>query len=348
VTINTKAAAPTRQANVQLLGAMRDRLRGVRGITAVSYARRPVQTGWSNERLIGADGRPLIAERNEVGSGYFRMLGVTPIAGHDVDTRDADRDAIPIVINQRLATALFSGQPPVGRMLPLNAYPKPMMVVGVVPNGWYSGHRRQSDPNFVFVSAENAPQAEYRRLDVGAPDETTLYVRYSGLLDEIVPAVTRTLRAVDDRAPVVYLRTMTEQLESLTWPIEALTLLLALFAGGSLLIATIGQYAAMAFTMRRRIREFGIRIALGASSRDVVASVVREGFRLTAAGLGIGCALGLGTASGLRFALFGVTPTDAPTYLAVVALLGAASLIACYVPAHRAARMDPMQALRDE
>jgi ABC-type antimicrobial peptide transport system permease subunit len=265
--------------------------------------------------------------------------GVTRLAGYDVDEHDADRGAIAAFINQRLAAALWPGQPAVGRMLRLGSYPQPVVIAGVAPNGLYSGYRRQSDPNFLFVSASQAPPP---------PDEMTLYVRYSGPLDDVVPAISRTLRAVDDRAPIVYLRTMDDQLESLTWPIHALTILLALFAVGSLLIATIGQYTAMAFTMRRRIRDFGVRMALGASSRDILASVVVEGLRLTAVGLAIGCALSLAIARSLRSMLFGVTPTDARTYIGVFALLAAASVVACYLPAHRAARIDPMQALREE
>jgi ABC-type antimicrobial peptide transport system permease subunit len=139
-----------------------------------------------------------------------------------------------------------------------------------------------------------------------------------------------------------------DQLESLTWPIQALAVLLALFAVVSLLIAMIGQYAATAFTMRRRVRDFGVRIALGASSHDILASVVREGLVLTAVGLAIGAALSLATASALRSMLFGLTPTDTRTYIGVLALLAAASLFACWLPARRAARIEPMQALRQE
>ena len=141
--------------------------------------------------------------------------GVTRLAGYDVDEHDADRGAIAAFINQRLAAALWPGQPAVGRMLRLGSYPQPVVIAGVAPNGLYSGYRRQSDPNFLFVSASQAPPP---------PDEMTLYVRYSGPLDDVVPAISRTLRAVDDRAPIVYLRTMDDQLESLTWPIHALTI----------------------------------------------------------------------------------------------------------------------------
>jgi putative ABC transport system permease protein len=339
VTINTKAAARTRETSVTLLDAMAERLRTVHGITAVSYARRPVQSFWWVEQIGTAIGGPVAAERTEVGPGYFRAMGVTPLAGHDFDGRDTDPSTIAAIINQRLAAALWPGQPALGRIVRLASYPKPLVITGVVPNGLYSGYRRQSDPNFVFVSSRQAPPV---------PEQMTLYVRYSAPLGDVVPAVGRTLGAVDDRAPIVYLRTLDEQLESLTWPVRALTTLMASFAFGSLLIATIGLYAAMTFTMRRRIRDFGVRIALGASPHHILTAVVREGLALTMVGLGIGAALSLAIAIGLRSLLFGVAPTDAPTYGGVVALLTAASLVACYLPAYRASRIDPMQALRQD
>src|SRR5947207_6603799 len=211
-------------------------------------------------------------------------MGVSPLAGHDFDTRTASGGAIAAIVNQRLASALWPGQPAIGRTLRLASYPRPIVIAGVAPDGLYSGYRRQSDPNFVLVSANDAPPN---------PGQLTLYARYTGALADIVPAVGRALRTVDDRAPIVYVRTMEDQLASLTWPLHALTMLLTLFAVGSLLIAALGQYAAMAFTMRRRIRDFGIRIALGASTSDIIAGVVREGLGLTVAGLAIGLVLSL-------------------------------------------------------
>jgi predicted permease len=338
VTINTKAAAATNAANVRLLERMVEGVRAVPGVSTASYARRPIQNFWVPERLGGGAGeRPIVAERNEVGSAYLRTMGVTPIAGHDFDARGDAAGAV--IVNQRLANLLWPGEPAVGRTLRLGTSAQPLVVAGVAPNAFYSGYRREPDPNFVFVAASHA---------LPAPDEATLYVRYAGIEEGIVPAVTRALRAIDDRAPIVYLRSLEEQLEGLTWPIHALAILLAAFAVASLAIATIGQYAAVAFTMRRRIRDFGVRMALGASSADILGSVVREGLRLTAAGLLIGGALSIAAATGLRSMLFGVTPTDARTYVVVFALLGAASLIACYLPARRSARIDPMQALRQE
>ena len=131
-------------------------------------------------------------------------------------------------------------------------------------------------------------------------------------------------------------------------PLWMLAMLLTLFAGGSLLIAAIGQYAVVAFDARRRSREFGVRIALGASSRQLISSVVSESFRLTAVGLVIGFALSVAVAMVLARVLYGVTPTDPRTFGSVFVLLAGASLLASYLPARRAANTDPMVVLRTE
>jgi ABC-type antimicrobial peptide transport system permease subunit len=163
-----------------------------------------------------------------------------------------------------------------------------------------------------------------------------------------VPSITRALGQVEAGVPAIYIRTMEKDLAGLSWTVRTLTALLVTFAAGSLLIAALGQYAAMSFAMRRRVRDFGIRIAMGASPRQILASALAEGLRLTVAGLCIGAVLGFMSGRAGRGLLYGVTPNDAATYAAVMAVLGAASLAACYVPARRAARLDPLRALREE
>jgi ABC-type antimicrobial peptide transport system permease subunit len=177
---------------------------------------------------------------------------------------------------------------------------------------------------------------------------TTLYVRYAGPLDPIAPAIGRALADVDSRAPIVSMRTMDTQLEGITSVYRILSTMLTLFAAASLLIATLGQYAVLAFTMKRRTRDFGVRMALGASARQILRSVIGEGLRLTLVGLAIGAGLSLLSGRALASVLFGVRPTDPSTYAGVVAVLAAASLVACYIPAWRASRVDPMEALRQE
>ena len=186
------------------------------------------------------------------------------------------------------------------------------------------------------------------RSDPQPSGQTTFYVRYSGGLDRVAPAIGRALAEVDSRAPIVYVRTMDTQLASIISVVRMLTTMLAVFAAVSLIIATLGQYAVLAFAMKRRTREFGLRMALGASAHQILGSVVGEGLRLTVAGLAIGFALSLLAARALRSVLFGVSPTDPATYTGVVVVLAAASLMACWLPARRASRVDPMQALREE
>jgi ABC-type antimicrobial peptide transport system permease subunit len=164
----------------------------------------------------------------------------------------------------------------------------------------------------------------------------------------MAPAIRRALREADGGVPIVSLRTVDAQLDTIIWPVRVLTTLLALFAGGSLFIAVIGQYGAVAFDTRRRSREFGLRLALGASTTQVLGSVLRDGFRLTIVGLTIGFALSLVVGQGLGRVLYGVTPTDPLTYAGVFAVLSVASLVACFLPARRAGRVNPIEALRVE
>jgi ABC-type antimicrobial peptide transport system permease subunit len=160
--------------------------------------------------------------------------------------------------------------------------------------------------------------------------------------------VAKAFREVDARVAIASLRALESEIALDAAPLRMLATLLTLFAGGSLLIAAIGQYAVVAFDGRRRSREFGVRIALGASSRQLVSSVISESFRVTALGLVIGFALSVAVGMVLARVLYGVTPTDPATFASVFVLLAGASLLASYLPARRAASTDPMVVLRTE
>jgi predicted lysophospholipase L1 biosynthesis ABC-type transport system permease subunit len=246
-----------------------------------------------------------------------------------------------VVITQFLAESLWPGESPVGRTIELGVRRESVEVVGVVPNGVFSRYQREAAASYVFRALQEDPVPR------GA-ESFTLYVRYRGTVDTMAPAINRAIRQTDTRVPVTSLRTMETELDDFASAVRIVTLWITLFALGSLTIAAIGQYAVIAFDMRRRTRDFGVRIALGASSRQILGSVIGEGLRWTAAGLAIGFALSVVAGRAGRSLLFGITPTDLPTYLGVFSLLAAASLLACYLPARRAARIDPIQALRQE
>jgi putative ABC transport system permease protein len=212
-------------------------------------------------------------------------------------------------------------------------------VVGVTPNAFFGGFRRNLQPRYLFLSADQDP--------VG-PGDATFYVRYTGILDSVVRAVRRSLLEVDARTPVVEMTTMQARLDGFVWPIHVLTMLLTMFAGGSLLIAAIGQYAVVSFDVRRRAREFGVRLALGASPRQIITPVLRDTSKLTAVGLLVGFGLSAAAGQALAGLLYGVTPADPVSYVGVFTLLSVASLVACAIPARHAARVDPVATLRQE
>ena len=181
--------------------------------------------------------------------------------------------------------------------------------------------------------------------------EITYYLRYSGDRNAVEAAVGPAIQNVDERIALVFIRTMERQLEMASFGLRPVSLLLTVFSVTSLIIAAIGQYAVVAFDMRRRYREFGVRLAIGASSRQIVQEVLREGFLLSAAGLLMGFGLSVALSISLRSFVAGsgmsaITTQDPITYIIVFTVLAAASLLACYLPARRASRVDPLTTLR--
>ena len=331
VTVNTSASANSAAANIALLDTLAEKLQQVPGVLRVSYARNPPRRYWGSVAVVlpGSPQQPIRAESTRIGAGYLKLFDVAAVAGRDFTREDQRRSTPGILISRNLAERLWPEQSPLGRTLIVNKQERE--VVGVAPDVFFSGFRREH-PGFVMSSAHQEPME---------PGEATIYVKFTGALDTIGPAITRTLQQVDARTPVAFMRTWDTQVYSAIWPIRVLTTLLMLFAGGSLFIAAIGQYAVVSFDMRRRVREVGLRMALGASSRQVLTRVLREGLTLTAIGLALGFVLSLGVGTVLGAALYGITATDSVTYAGVFALLSGASLVACYLPARQAARINP-------
>jgi len=340
-TVNTAAGATTPETNRRLLEGLQDQLARLPGVEQVSYR--------SGRRLASGSGFPVRREQSEesvlaldntVAPGYFATFGVPFVAGRDF-TRAGNSSSRSAIVTRQLADTLWPHESAIGKILltgPADRLAR-SEIVGVVENAYFSGRGTEGPPRYVFFSNAERP---------AAPGETTFYIRHRGQLDAMAPVVARALRQADGRIPIASLRSIETEISSEVAPFWILTTLLTLFAAGSLIIAAIGQYAVVAFDGRRRTREFGLRIALGASSNQLVTSVMAESFRLTAIGIVAGFALSVAAGTVLARVLFGITPTDPPTYLGVFVLLATASLVACYLPARRAARTDPLVALRTE
>lgn len=335
ITVDNRTGASA--ARTATLRQMRERVEGVPGVSDVSYATATVGNRWPTvpvrRRLSDP---PLDAEVNHVGPQYFDVLGVALLSGEPFRT-DSD-DTHGVVVNEHLAGRLWPGESALGKTLYVGAEPRAVRVAGTAPNVLPGGYRQDTAPPIMFMSMHGSR----------AGDMPTIMVRYTGSREAVGPSVTQALREAAPAVPILVMSTYDEMLREATWLYRTLTRLLLLFAAGSLAIATIGLYAAMAFSMRRRVRDFAIRLAIGASARQVVGGALREGLMLTTVGLGAGLLLGAYVALTARGLLRGVAPTDARTYLEVACILGATSLIACYLPARRTSRVNPIDALRSE
>jgi putative ABC transport system permease protein len=336
--VDTKGAAVGKEQNIELLERLRKRLRQVPGVVSVSYAEAaPPRGSWRGQV------EAVSSYANVVGPDYLETLRIPNVQGRGITETDLSSTIPSAVLNRNLADALWPGQPAVGRTLRMGAEKQPAQVVGVVPNGFFSGVGRDLEDdrrqNFMFLSERRASSD---------PGERDFHLRYSGNLETTGPAVRAAIHEVDARVPVAYMRTMESHLMEFISPGLLLMTLLGLFSIGALLLAAIGLYAVVAFHTARRARDFGIRMALGATPRQIRDTVVKESLILTVFGVGFGLALSTAVGRAFRSLLFGVTPTDQPTYLAVVFLLAVVSLIACYIPARRASRTDPTVALREE
>jgi ABC-type antimicrobial peptide transport system permease subunit len=284
--IDTGGAA-TAQDNIALLDRLRQRLRAVPGIVSVSYATAVLSSnfgGWSDSvQAVGA-AQSVHANGMYTGPGYLETLRVRGLQGRGITAEDVTAARRSAVINRNLAQALWPGQSALGRELLV--FNEPVTVVGVAPN-------TQSQPgtNYVFLPDR-----------AGAAGSRVIYLRYSGSLDAIGSAVRQAIREVDTHIPVASLRTMERELEDDNGPTILIASLLGIFSTAALILAAIGLYAVVALQTARRRRDFGIRMALGASSRQILGTVLREGLLLAA--IGGFCGLALSVAAGKHSAAY--------------------------------------------
>ncbi|HEX8336406.1 MAG TPA: FtsX-like permease family protein, partial [Pyrinomonadaceae bacterium] len=275
-----------------------------------------------------------------VSPDYFRAAGIAVVKGRAIDARDRDDAPLVFAINQALARRDFPNEDPIGKRISNGIGPdgQPVWreIVGVVADVRSEEPGREAAPE-VYASYLQDPFAGM-----------SYVVRSSVEPEGLVAGVREAVRAVDRAQPVAEVRTM-EQLvgESFAQP-RFNSLILGLFACMALLLAAAGIYGVMSYAVTQRTHEIGIRIALGAQHGDVLRLVVGRGMALALAGVGVGLLAALALTRLMSSLLYGVTATDPPTFAGVAVLLGAVALLASYLPARRATKMDPMVALRHE
>jgi putative ABC transport system permease protein len=332
------------QASVNFLTQVEQRIRQQPGVEAVGAISDLPITGRSSINgdfsIVGQPpwepGKAPVAEFRTVTPDYFRAIGVPLIKGRTFDDGDKLDSAPVIVINETLARQFFAGDDPIGKQMTALTG-NPSQIVGVV------GDARQ-------WGLDLPPAAEiyfpYAQVSISA--ETSLVVRAHGDPARLSDAVRNNVREVSADAPVLRLKTMSEVLDLSTAQQRFTMALMAVFASIALVMAIIGLYGVMSYSVTQRTHEIGIRMALGAERRDVMRLVVGQGLTLAVIGVGTGLVAAFAGTRLLASLLFGTSATDPLTFVVVPLILLGVALGACFVPARRATKVDPMIALRYE
>ncbi|MGH7710132.1 MAG: ABC transporter permease, partial [Gemmatimonadaceae bacterium] len=274
--------------------------------------------------------------RYAVSPGYFETMRIPLKRGRSLEQRDVVSSERVVVISESLAKRRLAGLDPIGRRLSIGPATPLYTVVGVVGDVRQMS-LSQNDADAVYVTA-----AQWRFAD----NVMTLVIRARDDALALVPFIRDAVWSVDKDQPIVRVATMQELVAASGASRRFALILFEVFALAALVLAAAGIYGVLSGSVAERTREIGARTALGASRRDILALVIRQGMLLSGLGIVLGMVLSGAATQGLVALLFGVSRLDAVTYVSVIVLLLVVSLIACGVPAWRAARVDPAKVLR--
>ncbi|HYL64830.1 MAG TPA: ABC transporter permease [Candidatus Methylomirabilis sp.] len=312
----------------------------------------PLDNGGSHQP-VQIEGQPVVpmADQPEVdvrsaSAGYLRAMHIPLLSGRDLDNSDVAGRTPTVLVSQSFAERFWPGQNPLGKHLVLTFYPGVSReVVGVVGDVKLDSLDETRPVATVYWPLDQlfAPPSEAWR-SFGM----SLAVRTAGDPMNSVSAVTTAIHQVDPEAPVVDVLSMDQLISKSLSPQRSNMLLLAAFAGLALMLTAVGIYSVLAYTVRRRVREIGIRMALGASHSDVLRLVVGDGMKPIFLGVAIGLAAALALGRVVSSLIYGVRPTDPLTFSAVALLLVVVGLLATALPAYRATRVEPVRTLREE
>jgi len=319
-----------------------ENLRAEPGVRSVSFSGVVPLSGGGERRNTFIEGyQPRLNEdielnTNVVGLNYFETLGISILKGRDFNSADRDGSPGVVIVNEEFAQNYFSNNTALGKRLRVDSEGPMLEIVGVVRTAKYRNLRESPLP-FIYL-----PLAQALRGDM------TLVVRSTGDPASLRANVSSVVQRVNHNIPIYGIRTITEQIDVALAADRMMAVLLAVFAGTALLLASVGIYGVVSYAVAQRTHEIGIRMALGARSADVLKLVVRDGMKMAIVGVAVGLAGAFAITRLIDSLLFGVTPTDLPTFALVTLGLLLVAFLACYLPAHRATKVDPLVALRYE
>jgi putative ABC transport system permease protein len=324
-----------------------DRVRRAPGVTSVSLAARPpLSNSFVTRVWADAAAQPVTAGYNLVDSEFFAALGISIVNGRTF-TAEAVRSGWPeVVVSESLAQRLWPSMDPLGKRLDLRFATAPVAprTSAKALNAVVAGVARDTQRAKLLLDA--SPYYVYVPLTLGwTPTQTSLIVRAASRADVAVSVLRSAMRSVNVTIPVEP-RVLADVLKERRQPVAIAARLAAVFGGLALLIAVVGEYGLVSYSVTQRTREIGGRVALGAQTRTVVGFIVRQGAVMVGTGVIAGMVLSAVAGQGLAKFLFRVSPFDFATYASVTVVFLVTGLLAVWAPAHRAATVNPLVALR--
>ena len=315
------------------------------GLRAVTYSSNGLFAGSeSGDAIIvpGFSGKDRVSLEDYVGPDYFRIVGIPVLGGRGIEEQDTATSARVAVVNEAMLKHFFPGQNPIGRQFFIDDpdwVNKPITIVGVSHNAkdHGSGIREEVRPRF-YMAFQQVPD----------PVQIVIEAQVAGTPSDAVANVLAQIKSADAHLPVSFVQTLDKLVQSSAQDQIALAKLSTFFGAVALLLACVGLYGVISYTVAGRTREIGVRMALGAKRGDVLQLVLRESMLLVGVGLICGIPIALATARFLHSFLFGLKSTDPISLLLVVVLLSIVAALAGFIPARRASRINPTTALRCE
>jgi predicted permease len=323
------------------------RLASTPGVRAVTYSTNGLFTGTeSNDDILvpgfDSNSKDRAANEDYVGPGYFGVVGIPLLTGRGIEEQDTAFSTRVAVVNEAMVKHFFAGENPIGRQFRIDDQAwldKPITIIGISRDArdHPSDLREEVKPRF-YMAFQQVPDST----------QIVLEAQVAGNPTAAVTSVVNEIKAVDPNLPITNSRALEDLVNDSAANQIALAKLSVFFAGLALVLACVGLYGVMSYTVAGRTREIGVRMALGAARGDVLQLVLREGMLLVSVGLAIGIPLSLASGTLLHSFLFGLKATDPLSLIAVIVLLGIVAALAALIPARRASKIDPMVALRYE
>jgi predicted permease len=318
-----------------------ERISAIPGVASASLSEHLALSGHALMRTVffpsaddAASKDGTLIESNSVAPNYFETMKMAILHGRSFTAADRDGAQPVAVINQTLADRYWPGRDAVGQTLRIFGVDTPYHVVGVARNANYSN---LGDPPAPFL---------YLPIDQNPSSTMTLVIRVQGDPGAVTAQVRQTLKDLDHRLPVPEVRTMRDIVRQALWAPRACAALMVLFGGLATLLAVVGIYSVMVYSVNQRRRELGIRMSLGATADQIRILVLREAMNLVAIGIAVGVGAGILAGRGVQAILFGLSPTDPSTLTAAAVLLAIVGLAGSFLPAHQASLRDPLEVLR--